>query len=344
MKGKDRFRRCCQSKERQVFGRKLARCLISLAVEAPIAQGAAHRARGGRMNVAVTRRAAMLGAASLTTLGPPASTAIARLAPPAAADQIRAIEAKNGGRLGVLIVDATGAAIENRADERFPLTSTFKFLAATAVLKLVDAGEQQLDRIIPYTEADVEPIYSPVTKNHIGVGMSIVDLCAAAVVLSDNNAGNLLLRILGGPEGLTRFCRSLDDQVTRLDRTEPTLNSAIPGDDRDTTSPRVMVANMRRILLGNTLSAASRRRLETWLIDDKVGGNRLRAGIPSTWRIGDKTGSGENGTANTIGILWPPGSSPILAAVYYTGSTEPRDRMNAVHAQIGRLVADTFGT
>jgi len=297
------------------------------------------------MNAAVTRRVAMLGVASLSILNSHASSAIVRTAPATARDQIRAIEARNGGRLGVLIVDtATGAAIESRADERFPLTSTFKFLAAAAVLRLVDAGDQQLDRIIPYTEADVEPSYSPVTKNHVGVGMSIGDICAAAVVLSDNTAGNLLLRILGGPEGLTTFCRSLDDQVTRLDRTEPTLNTAIPGDERDTTSPRVMVTNMRRILLGNTLSAASRQRLETWLVDDKVGGNRLRAGIPSNWRIGDKTGSGENGTANTIGILWPPGRAPILAAVYYTGSTEPREHLNAVHAEIGRLLTDTFGT
>ena len=297
------------------------------------------------MNAVVTRRTAMLGVASLSLLGSQASKTIARLAPPAARDHIQAMEARNGGRLGVLVVDtATGAFIENRADERFPLTSTFKFLAAAAVLGLVDAGEQQFDRIIQYTEADVEPTYSPVTKNHIGTGMSIVDICASAVVLSDNTAGNLLLRLLGGPEGLTRFCRSLDDKVTRLDRTEPTLNTAIPGDERDTTSPRVMVADMRRILLGDTLSAASRQRLETWLIDDKVGGNRLRAGIPSAWRIGDKTGSGENGTANTIGILWPPVSAPILAAVYYTGSTEPRDQLNTVHAEIGRLVANTFGT
>jgi hypothetical protein len=164
--------------------------------------------------------------------------------------------------------------------------------------------------------ADVEPTYSPVTKNHIGTGMSIVDICAAAVVLSDNTAGNLLLRLLGGPEGLTRSCRSLDDKVARLDRTKPTLNTAIPGDERDTTSPRVMVADMRRILLGDTLSGASRQRLETWLIDAKVGGNRLRAGIPSAWRIGDKTGSGENGTANTIGIpsarrYSPPCTTPV---------------------------------
>jgi beta-lactamase class A len=295
------------------------------------------------MDTVITRRAAVFGAASLSTLGAHASKAIAQLAPAASRSQILAIEARNGGRLGVVAVDTgTGVTIEYRADERFPLTSTFKFLAAAAVLGQVDAGEEKLDRIIPYTEAEIEPTYSPVTKNHVEVGMSVVDLCAAAVVVSDNTAGNLLLRILGGPEGVTAFCRSLDDQVTRLDRTEPTLNTAIPGDDRDTTSPRAILNDMKRVLLGNLLSAASRHRLESWLVDNKVGGQRLRAGIPPTWRIGDKTGSGENGTANDIGVLWPPASAPILAAVYYTGSRESREQINAAHAEIGRIITNTF--
>jgi beta-lactamase class A len=295
------------------------------------------------MDTVITRRAAVFGAASLSTLGAHASKAIAQLAPAASRSQILAIEARNGGRLGVVAVDTgTGVTIEYRADERFPLTSTFKFLAAAAVLGQVDAGEEKLDRIIPYTEAEIEPTYSPVTKNHVGVGMSVVDLCAAAVVVSDNTAGNLLLRILGGPEGVTAFCRSLDDQVTRLDRTEPTLNTAIPGDDRDTTSPRAILNDMKRILLGNLLSPASRHRLETWLVDNKVGGQRLRAGIPPTWRIGDKTGSGENGTANDIGVLWPPAGAPILAAVYYTGSRESREQINAAHAEIARIITNTF--
>ena len=296
------------------------------------------------MITAVTRRVALLGASSFSIFASRGSKTIAQTTRPASRDRIAAIEARHGGRLGVVIANtATSEAIEYRADERFPLTSTFKFLAAAAVLKLIDVGDQKIDTIVPYTAADVEPGYSPVTRNHVGTGMSIADLCAAAVVLSDNTAGNLLLRLLGGPDGLTRFCRSLGDQVTRLDRTEPALNSAIPGDERDTTSPKVMVANMRHILLGNTLSAASRRRLRNWLIDDKLGGRRLRAGLPANWSIGDKTGSGENGTANTIGIVWPAGVAvPILVAVYYTGSTETREQIDAVHAEIGSMLADTI--
>ena len=184
--------------------------------------------------------------------------------------------------------------------------------------------------------------YSPVTQGHVGEGMPLGAICAAAVEWSDNTAGNLMLGTIGGPEGLTQYVRSLGDPVTRLDRTEPTLNTAIPGDERDTTSPQAMIANLKRILLGGELSAASRKQLETWLIDDRVSAKRIRAGLPPTWRAGDKTGSGDNGTANTIAILWPPAGPPILAAVYYTGSSASADVRNGVHAEIGRIVAETF--
>jgi len=295
------------------------------------------------MNMAVTRRSATLSLAALFALDLHTSMALAKQAKAAIQAQIDSLEARNGGRLGVFILDtASGERLEHRADERFPLTSTFKFLAAAAVLKLVDAGEQQLDRLITYTEADIEPGYSPVTKRNVATGMTIADLCAAAVSISDNTAGNLLLGLLGGPQGLTDFCRSLGDRVTRLDRTEPTLNSALPGDERDTTSPCAMAENLRRLLLGEVLTPASRRLLEAWLIDDKVGGKRLRAGIPTGWRIGDKTGSGNNGTANIVGVLWPPAHAPIFAAVYYTGSSAPREQLDAVHAEIGRILGSVF--
>lgn len=292
------------------------------------------------MNDAITRRAVALGFAGLCL---PRASAYGQLAQPALRSRIDDLEQKNGGRLGVLVVDsANGEAVEHRADERFPMTSTFKFLAAAAVLKQVDDGKQQLDRLISYGETDIEPGYSPVTKGKVATGMTVAELCAAAVVLSDNTAGNLLLGLLGGPPGLTRFCRSLGDEVTRLDRTEPTLNSALAGDERDTTSPRAMAQNLRRLLLGDVLSVASRQHLETWLIDDKVGGKRLRAGIPTAWRIGDKTGSGANGTANIVGILWPPAHAPVLAAIYYTGSPAARDQLDAVHAEIGRLLGSAI--
>src|SRR5262245_1718187 len=225
--------------------------------------------------MAVTRRATILGLAAFFVSDLHMSAALAQPTKPGIQAQIDSLEARNGGRLGVFILDtANGDTFARRADERFPLTSTFKFLAAAAVLKLVDDGEQRLDRLITYTDADIEPGYSPVTKRNVATGMTIADLCAAAVAVSDNTAGNLLLSLLGGRQGLTSFCRSFGDQVTRLDRTVPTLNSALPSDERDTTSPRAMTENLRRLLLGDVLSPASRQQLETWLIDDKVSGKR----------------------------------------------------------------------
>jgi beta-lactamase class A len=253
------------------------------------------------------------------------------------------IEAREGGRLGAFVRDTgTGATIEHRADERFPMCSTFKLLAAAAALKRVDQGAERLDRTIAYGPSDLLE-YAPIAKAHIAEGgMTVADLCAAAIDWSDNTGGNLILQSIGGPAGFTQFARSLGDAVTRLDRNEPTLNESLPGDPRDTTSPRAMAADLQKVLLGDTLSDASRRQLQTWLINDKVGDKRLRAGLPSSWRIGDKTGSGERGSTNTVAILWPPGRAPLIATVYYTGSSASVDARNAVHKEIGALIAETF--
>jgi beta-lactamase class A len=206
----------------------------------------------------------------------------------------------------------------------------------------VDAGTAQLDRKISYGPADLLD-YAPITKAHVGEGgMSLGDLCAAAINWSDNTAANLVLQVIGGPAGFTQYVRSLGDSVTRLDRNEPTLNTAIPGDARDTTTPLAMVRDMQAVLLGKELSDVSRRQLEIWLVGDKVGDKRLRAGLPPSWRVGDKTGSGDNGTANTIAILWPPDRAPILAAVYHTGSSASVDGRNAVHKEVGSIIANTF--
>jgi beta-lactamase class A len=278
------------------------------------------------------------------------ASAHARAANTAAADamngtraQIKAIEQRYGGRLGVAVADSgSGVSVTHRSEERFPMCSTFKLLAAAAVLKRVDQGTEKLGRNVPYGPGDLLS-YAPVTKAHVADGgMHLGDLCAAAIQWSDNTAANLMLQAIGGPAGLTRYVRTLGDHVTRLDRTEPTLNTAQPNDDRDTTSPSAMLRTMRTILLSQELSETSRRQLETWLIGDQVGGKRLRAGLPPAWRIGDKTGTGDNGTANVVAIIWPPDRPPILATVYLTGSPAPADRLNMAHADIGRLIANNF--
>lgn len=296
------------------------------------------------MSLILSRRAALVGAACLlpvTRLNAASLTGDEALH--AAEKRLAELEKQHGGRLGVEVLDtATKTLFSRRVDERFPMCSSFKWLAAAAVLKRVDEGKEQLDRKITYSEQDLLS-YAPETKKHVGEGnMTLGDLCAAAVQWSDNTAANLVLASFGGPEALTQFLRTIGDKVTRLDRNEPTLNTAIPGDPRDTTSPQAMLTDLQTLLLGNVLSDASRQLLTTWMAGSQTGGKRLRAGLPNGWREGDKTGTGDHATANTAAIIWPPKGAPILAAVYYTASSATRDEQEMVHADVGRLLVETF--
>jgi beta-lactamase class A len=233
------------------------------------------------------------------------------------------------------------ARADYRGTERFPLCSTFKLLAAGAVLRKVDQGRETLDRRIRFAASDVVT-NSPVTKDSAGgEGMSLAELCEAAITRSDNTAGNLLLRTIDGPAGLTTFAQSLGDSVTRLDRIEPDLNEALPGDKRDTTSPAAMLSDIRKLVLGSMLSGASRDQLKAWLVGNKTGDARLRAGIPHGWIVGDKTGTGEHGSNNDVAIVWPPGRGPVIVAVYLTGATAPPDQCNAIIADVARCIFQT---
>jgi beta-lactamase class A len=177
-------------------------------------------------------------------------------------------------------------------------------------------------------------------------GLPLADLCAAAVELSDNGAANLILASLGGPGGWTRYVRGLGDGVSRLDRTEPTLNTSVPGDRRDTTTPAAMLADLRKTVLGDALSPASRQRLQDWMVACKTGETRLRAGLPRHWRVGDKTGTwgAENAFAssNDIAIIWTE-TQPILITCYVTGpDAVPAKTRDAAIAEVARLVTSTF--
>lgn len=255
-------------------------------------------------------------------------------------DEIKRLERESGGRLGVCVIEtASGARHAHRGDERFPMCSTFKALAAAAVLAQVDAGREQLSRRISY-DASALVTYSPTTEKHVGDGMTLAELCDAAVTVSDNTAANLLLATIGGPAGLTRFVRSLGDQSTRLDRNEPTLNEALPNDPRDTTTPNAMASTLQALVLGTkALSAPSRAQLTAWLVNNTTGDTRLRAGLAKAWRVGDKTGTGSNGTSNDIGVAWPPNTAPVVITAYLTGATVPAAQQSATLASVARAVS-----
>jgi len=271
--------------------------------------------------------------------GAVAALAVSRAASADEATDIAAIEHRLGGRLGVAALD-TGSVrlIEHRANERFAMCSTFKFLAAAAVLARIDRKEERLDRLVRYTKKDLLE-YAPIAKDHVADGMTVEALMAAAVSYSDNTAANLLLAALGGPKAVTAFARGIGDTVTRLDRNEPALNRVPAGDARDTTSPASMVQNLRTLLLETkALSESSRARLTKWLVENTTGNDRLRAGLPKDWRIGDKTGTGPDGATNDVAIAWPPSRAPILIAVYFWGSKAAQADLNRAHADIARAV------
>lgn len=254
--------------------------------------------------------------------------------------RLAALERRHGGRLGVAILDTgSGRRHGHRADERFLMCSTHKLLTVGAVLARVDRGAERLDRRVVFGR-DVVLSWAPVTSHRVGApGMSVAELCEAAITVSDNTADNLLLESLGGPPAVTAFARKLGDPLTRLDRTEPELNVGAPGGQRDTTTPDAMLGDLHALLLGDVLSPASRERLAAWMRATSTGLDKLRAGMPPGWQAGDKTGSGAHDETNDIAIFWPPQHKPLLVTAYLAESTADAAGRSAVLAEVGRIAA-----
>lgn len=284
-------------------------------------------------------RRTLLAAASGLAVWP----AFAKDAPPVPS-ALTAYERETGGRIGLYAENlATGARIAWRAEERFVMCSTFKASLAALVLARVDRGEDRLENMVSYGPQDLLD-YAPVAKQNLANGaMSVGDMCKAAVELSDNTCANALLARTGGPAALTAFWRATGDAVTRLDHNEPELNRSPPGNPNDTTTPAAMAGNERRFLLGEVLSQASREALTGWMVNCKTGNNRLRAGLPGSWKIGDKTGNNGKDAAGDIAMAWPSSGGPIVVCAYTQGGSPNAAELETVFAEIGRMVGQRLG-
>jgi beta-lactamase class A len=272
------------------------------------------------MSIEPSRRALLVAAALLPLAGcgrsvsaPPSPAPSRRSAGPPDLSRFVALERKHRSRLGVYaLATGTGATVAYRADQRFAFCSTFKTLAAAAVLHRNPLSH--LDKHVAFTRADVDSI-SPITEKHIASGMTIRQLCDAAIRYSDGTAGNLLMRDIGGPARLTAYLRELGDTVSRMDDYEPELNRMRPKDPRDTTTPRAIAADYQKLVLGDALTADKRALLKDWLSRTLTGAKRIRAGLPKGWLVADKTGTGDYGRTNDIAIVWPPHTAPLVVAI-----------------------------
>ena len=249
------------------------------------------------------------------------------------------LERTYDARLGVYALDTgSGRTVAYRADERFAYASTFKALAVGALLRQTSIA--QLDEVVRFTTADLEA-HSPITSQHVATGMSLRALSDAAIRYSDNGAGNLLLDRVGGPSGLQQTLRSIGDTTTHVDRTEPGLNSAIPGDLRDTSTPRALGTNFAKFTLEDTLPAAKRALLIDWLRNNTTGGTLIRAAAPVGWIVGDKTGTASYGTRNDIAVLWPPQGAPVILAIQSSRRAKNATRSDSLLAAAAKLaIAD----
>jgi beta-lactamase class A len=290
-------------------------------------------------------RRTVLGAAVAV---PSAALLLERRAPASAAatslPEVRALEREHDATIGFHASRALvrGArALEHRATERAPIHSVFKALAAGAVLRDLDRRGEVLEKLVRYTSADLVD-YSPVTEVNLERGMTVRELCDAAIRFSDNAAANLLLRELGGPGAITTFARSLGDCATRLDRWEPDLNEAAPGDPRDTTTPRAVAGSLSRLLVGEALTRPDRATLRDWMLRNTTSDARFRAGLPSGWRLADKTGSGER-TYNDAGIAYPPHGRPLVIAAFVRLASPDTAASEAIHAELARIAVRRLG-
>jgi beta-lactamase class A len=273
------------------------------------------------------------------------AAAPALLAAPAWAQEapaaLKAYERASGGRIGLYAENlVTGKTIAWRADERFVMCSTFKASLAACVLNRADKGQERLDRMIAFGAADLQP-YAPVAKENLAKGaMTVAQMCKAAVELSDNTCANKLLEAIGGPAALTQFWRETGDQTSRLDHNEPELNRSPPGDPHDTTTPRAMAGSIRRFVLGKVLSDGSREKLTDWMIACQTGTNRLRAGLPKAWMVGDKTGNNGSDAAGDLVVAWQGPGAPILVACYVQGGKPKPADIDAVFKAAGQMVGE----
>ncbi len=250
------------------------------------------------------------------------------------------LEKKFDARLGVYAIDTgTNQTISYRPNERFAFASTYKAIAAGVLLQ--KNSTEKLNEVITYTKEDLVD-YSPVTEKHVGTGMTLGEIAEAAVRYSDNTAGNILFHKIGGPKGYEKALRQIGDRVTLSDRFETELNEAIPGDNRDTSTAKAIATNLKNFTIGNALPDHKRNILTEWMKGNATGDKLIRAGVPTDWIVGDKSGAGSYGTRNDIAIVWPPNRAPIIIAILSSKDEKEATYDNQLIAEATEVIVNAI--
>ncbi len=254
------------------------------------------------------------------------------------------LEEQSGGRLGLSALNLSNSKqILYRENERFPLCSTAKTIVCAQVLQKNMSDSSFLKKHLNFDENLLSSSgYAPITVKYLNFGMTIEELCDAALKYSDNAAMNLLMKELGGPTAVNDSINSNGQYIFQINRWEPELNSALPGDKRDTVTPKSMMFLLKNYLFSNVLGASEQNQLLTWMIENTTGDNRIRSGVPKGWKVADKTGTGSYGTTNDIGVLFPPHHKPIIVAIYFTQNDKNAKPRDDIIASTTHIIVDAI--
>ena len=257
-------------------------------------------------------------------------------------EDISLLEQQTSSRIGVSVWDTQAdERWDYRGDERFPLMSTFKTLACAKMLSDMDSGKLSKNATAKVDERSIV-VWSPVMDKLAGQNTRIEHACEAAMLMSDNTAANLVLNEIGGPKAVTMFLRTIGDKATRLDRIEPRLNEATPGDSRDTTTPNAILNTLRTLVEGDTLSYESRVQLKIWMQDNKVSDSLMRSVLPTGWSIADRSGAGGHGSRGINAIIWKENHRPVYISIYVTETELSLQARDQLVAQISQLILQKY--
>ncbi|MBC1401350.1 class A beta-lactamase [Listeria booriae] len=259
-----------------------------------------------------------------------------------AKEALKQLEKKYGSELGVYAVNPKNSqTLQYNAQERFAFVSTYKAIASGVLLK--NLTEQQLEKCVFFKKEDLVD-YSPVTEKHVESGMTIKEIIHAAVAYSDNTAGNLLFNALNGPKGFQDELRKIKDETTNSDRYETELNTAIPGDPRDTSTPEAFAKNLAFLTKQGNLQPKQLDYFKQTLIENTTGDKLIRAGVPKGYIVGDKTGAGSYGTRNDIAVIYSDDQDkePLVWVIFSKKDKEDAEYDDQLIADAAKVLSQYF--
>ncbi|HVT62807.1 MAG TPA: class A beta-lactamase, partial [Legionellaceae bacterium] len=195
--------------------------------------------------------------------------------------QLAALEGASKGRIGVYAINmANNSHLGYRANERFPTGCTSKVIGVATILNKSMHNNALLSQKISYSKKDLTN-WNPITEKYLSSGMTVAQLCAAAISYSDNTAMNLLVKKMGGLDQMTHFAHALGNTSFRQDNGWPEeAYSGGKGNVKDSATPKDMAKSLQKLAFTDVLAKPQREQLITWLKANTTGDFRIRAGLP----------------------------------------------------------------